>query len=33
LDVIALVGTRHEREHKQFTEIRALLNEQGVAIC
>jgi hypothetical protein len=32
LDVIAFVGIKHEREHKQFTEIRALLNEQGVAI-
>ena len=32
LDVIAFIGVKHEREHKQFTEIRALLNGQGVAI-
>lgn len=32
LDVISFVGIKREREHKQFTEIRALLNEQGVAI-
>jgi hypothetical protein len=32
LDVIAFVGIQHEREHKQFTEIRVLLNEQGVEI-
>jgi hypothetical protein len=32
LDVIAFVGIQHEREHKQFTEIQTLLNEQGVAI-
>jgi hypothetical protein len=32
LDVIAFVGIKREREHKQFTEIRALLNEQGVEI-
>jgi hypothetical protein len=32
LDVIAFVGIQHEREHKQFTEIQTLLNEQGVEI-
>ncbi len=32
LDVIALVGIQHEREHKQFTEIEELLNQRGVQI-
>lgn len=32
LDVIAFVGIKHSREHKQFQEIRAVLNEQGVEI-
>jgi hypothetical protein len=32
LDVIALVGIQHGREHKQFTEIEELLNQRGVQI-
>jgi hypothetical protein len=32
MDVIAFVGIQHDREHKQFTEIRALLNERGVEV-
>jgi hypothetical protein len=32
LDVVALIGVQRERGHKQFAEIRALLNERGVAI-
>jgi hypothetical protein len=32
LDVIAFVGIQRDREHKQFAEIQALLNERGVAI-
>lgn len=32
MDVIAWVGMLREREHKQFVEIQALLNQQGVAI-
>jgi len=32
LDVVAYVGTRRERHHKQFIEIEDELNEQGVEI-
>lgn len=32
LDVVAFVGIQHEREHRQFIEIEALLNERGVEI-
>jgi hypothetical protein len=32
LDVIAFVGIQRDREHKQFAEIQALLNERGVEI-
>jgi hypothetical protein len=32
MDVIAWVGILREREHKQFSEIQALLNQRGVAI-
>ena len=32
LDVIAFVGIQREREHKQFIEIEALLNQRGVQI-
>ena len=32
MDVIAFVGIQHDREHKQFTEIEALLNARGVEI-
>jgi len=32
LDVLALVGTQRHRQHQQFVEIAAGLNEQGVAI-
>ena len=32
LDVIAYIGIQREREHKQFQEIHAQLNQRGVAI-
>ncbi len=32
LDVVALIGIQHEREHKQFIEIEKLLNDRGVEI-
>lgn len=32
LDVVAFIGIQREREHKQFPEIQAQLNERGVAI-
>lgn len=32
LDVVAFIGIQREREHKQFTEIQALLNARGVVI-
>jgi hypothetical protein len=32
MDVIALVGIQHDREHKQFTETQRLLNQRGVEI-
>jgi hypothetical protein len=32
MDAIAFVGIQHDREHKQFTEIRTLLNERGVEV-
>jgi hypothetical protein len=32
MDVIAFIGIQRDREHKQFAEIEALLNERGVEI-
>ncbi|TEU19358.1 MAG: hypothetical protein E3J21_03975 [Anaerolineales bacterium] len=32
LDVVVFIGIQQEREHKQFTEIQALLNGRWVAI-
>ena len=32
LDVLALIGWQHEREHRQFVEIQKQLNQQGILI-
>lgn len=32
LDVIAFIGIQRDREHKQFTEIQALLDKRGIKI-
>lgn len=32
LDVLAFIGWQHEREHKQFVEIKEMLNQRGIEV-
>jgi hypothetical protein len=32
LDVLAFIGWQHEHEHKQFVEIKAMLNQRGIEV-